>query len=340
MATVVAYTTAFDMSEGNLASIDDIGGNSEIITATYTGASYRYDNGYTSSIAWDQESRTLYIHSVAYYDGAGTPVMALGHLDVRLSVYASSWAVSSALSVSNMLRGNDTIIGAGFDDYIVAYSGDDTIYSGPGNDLVRAETGNDVIAAQEGDDIILPGSGNDFVDGWTGLDTVVVTGSSSTYSVTRAGGAVTLQKSGETDTLINVERVQFDNGTMVVSQSDPAFTVHRLYGAAFGREPEGAGLQGWTQQLQGGLADREMAAYLAASQEFAMRYGNPGNAEFVRLCYANVLGRDPSASESQGWVQGLDGGSLSRSDVLLGFANSAENVAATTARTGDALWLG
>ena len=61
----------------------------------------------------------------------------------------------------------------------------------------------------------------------------------------------------------------------------------------------------------------------AASAEFKSIYGQVGNADFVRLVYRNVMGREPETGGFQYWVSRLDQGT-SRGGVMTGFSESSE----------------
>ena len=109
--------------------------------------------------------------------------------------------------------------------------------------------------------------------------------------------------------------------------------VYRLYGATLDRAPDGGGLAAWTEALAGGRTLRDVADGFLHSSEFQSRYGNTTDAEFVTLLYHNVLGRAPDAGSFTIWIDRLGSGAWSRAEVVLSFANSAENVS----RTADAL---
>ncbi len=104
----------------------------------------------------------------------------------------------------------------------------------------------------------------------------------------------------------------------------------RLYGAAFDRHPDAAGLNYWIQQRQRGVSLTSMANKLAASGEFTTLYGNLGNRAFVEQVYRNVLDREPDASGTAYWIDQLDRG-VTRGKVLVGFSESPENRRATAA---------
>jgi Ca2+-binding RTX toxin-like protein len=121
--------------------------------------------------------------------------------------------------------GDDIILGSSEDDVLVGGDGADTILGGAGNDRIEGGAGNDVIDAGEGDDIITGGEGDDAIDGGAGFDTAVYAGSVDDYTVTVDSdtGVVTVTaKDGGaegTDTLENVETLQFSDGTFTVAEA-------------------------------------------------------------------------------------------------------------------------
>ena len=70
------------------------------------------------------------------------------------------------------------------------------------------------------------------------------------------------------------------------------------------------------------------AASFAASAEFRDRYGSLDDTAFVRLVYANVLGREPDGGGLAYW-SGLLAAGVDRGTVMVGFSESAEFVRAT-----------
>ncbi|WP_375550985.1 DUF4214 domain-containing protein [Rhodophyticola porphyridii] len=100
--------------------------------------------------------------------------------------------------------------------------------------------------------------------------------------------------------------------------------VFRLYQATLDRVPDPGGLLAWVGELAGGRPYLEVVSGFVNSSEFQGRYGATDNAEFVTLMYENVLGRAPDPAGLQGWRRLLDDGTLSREEVVRGFAESAE----------------
>jgi hypothetical protein len=108
--------------------------------------------------------------------------------------------------------------------------------------------------------------------------------------------------------------------------------VGRLYLAALNRMPDPDGSRGWVNYLNDGHKLGDIAAGFVNSGEFKNLYGNPGNTNFVKLLYNNVLHRAPDDGGLATWTNALDHG-MTRADALAEFSKSPEFVAQT-----DYLW--
>ena len=101
-------------------------------------------------------------------------------------------------------------------------------------------------------------------------------------------------------------------------------TVWRLYHATLDRDPDLPGFRNWTGELAEGGTYTEVAAGFIGSSEFQSTYGATDNTQFVTLLYDNVLNRTPDKPGLDNWVGKLDSGEKTRTDVVRGFAESAE----------------
>tara|TARA_B100001250_G_scaffold355924_1_gene330699 strand:+ start:293 stop:634 length:342 start_codon:yes stop_codon:yes gene_type:complete len=112
--------------------------------------------------------------------------------------------------------------------------------------------------------------------------------------------------------------------------------MFRLYNAAFSRFPDADGLKYWIENFSSGKDDeRSVASSFIASSEFKQRYGeNITNAEYVTNLYNNVLDRVSDISGYLYWLGNLNNGVETRYELLLGFAESAENITLFSEMTG------
>lgn len=215
---------------------------------------------------------------------------------------------------SGLLMGSDTLNGSAGADWLLGYAGDDVIHGGDGSDH------------------LLGGMGNDMLDGGAGLDTAVFGSNRAGYTLTKTSSGMTAASASEgTDTLINIERLQFTDKTIAFDIDGKAGQAYRLYQAAFDRVPDQGGLGDWIEGMDRGMGLSQVATGFINSAEFKALYGNnPTNSEFVTLLYDNVLHRAPDTAGYNDWMNGLSSG-MTREQALIGFSESTENKVALMA---------
>jgi hypothetical protein len=101
-----------------------------------------------------------------------------------------------------------------------------------------------------------------------------------------------------------------------------AQVITAAYQDYLGRQPDAVGLAGWLALMENGLTDGQLAAAILSSSEYLQDHGGLG-AGWVEALYQDVLGRTPSASEVNGWVQALNSG-VTPAAVALTFVTSSE----------------
>jgi hypothetical protein len=201
--------------------------------------------------------------------------------------------------------------------------GNSSPYGAPLTVLVR--TGAPQLGGA-GADLIRLEPGSHVVDGGAGLDTLLAAGAASSYTVARvAEGLALTAADGASALLQNIERIQFDDGARAYDSDGVAGQAYRLYQAAFGRQPDQAGLGYWIAQMDKGMPLHDVADGFVHSAEYATLYGaSPTSAELVALLYQNVLHRAPDAAGEAYWTGVLQQGA-SVADVLTNFSESPEN---------------
>jgi len=112
--------------------------------------------------------------------------------------------------------------------------------------------------------------------------------------------------------------------------------MFRLYNAAFKRLPDADGLKYWIGKYTSGENDdRAVAQSFLISDEFKERYGtNVSNESYVETLYVNILGREYDQDGYNYWLENLNSGLETRYELLLGFAESAENKTLFTEMSG------
>ena len=143
----------------------------------------------------------------------------------------------------------------------------------------------------------------------------------------------TLQFTDKKLDLIDDVKGVFDQVTGLNTDSGRMF---RLYNAAFRRFPDSSGLKYWIDQFSSGANDiRTVSSSFLVSDEFKLRYGeNVSDNQYVKTLYINVLNRELDQSGYDYWVGNLSNGIEQRHEVLLGFAESAENKSLFKEMTG------
>ena len=207
---------------------------------------------------------------------------------------------------------------------------------------------NQSFTGTSGNDSFTGGTGNDTIDGGAGIDTAVFSNKIADYTRSKSGSVWTIKANtgtDGTDTVSNVERLHFSDGNVALDTDGTAGQAYRLYRAAFAREPDSGGVGYWMAQMDKGMSLATAASSFIASSEFQARYGSaPSNGDLLTKLYSNVLGRAADQSGYDWWLTQMNNG-LSKTNVLVEFAQSAENqsaVATLIGSTGFAYteWLG
>jgi hypothetical protein len=175
-----------------------------------------------------------------------------------------------------------------------------------------------------------PGAGNNAIDGQGGLDVAVYAAPSTNFQVHKQvmGYSVQDMAGGGTDTLVNVERIQFgDNKWLALDINGEAGQVYRIYQAAFDRTPDAGGFAYWLNAMDKGMSLDEVANLFMQSKEAADLYtaADPSDAFFVNQLYQHVLHREPDAAGLAWWMDNVH--KLTRAQVLETFSESPENQA-------------
>ncbi|HYI40968.1 MAG TPA: Ig-like domain-containing protein [Allosphingosinicella sp.] len=114
--------------------------------------------------------------------------------------------------------GDDDLFGDEDDDFINGHSGNDDIFGGGGADILRGFTGNDHLHGN---------AGNDQIDGGTGFDTAYYDANIEEFTFQRVGASLIVTHLGGAgsegqDTLVNVERLVFNNRVINVGSGNNA----------------------------------------------------------------------------------------------------------------------
>ncbi|WMJ09137.1 DUF4214 domain-containing protein [Nitrosomonas sp. sh817] len=164
-------------------------------------------------------------------------------------------------SGQNFAAGDDQnqfiVLGAD-DDTLSGGGGNDTIGSLGGDDRTSGDAGQDIVFGGAGNDQLNGGSGNDRLNGGFGFDRAIQDGQPADYRIAITGTQITLTNAtGETDTLTDVELIEFSSGETIASAySEAEAAAHHLAKTWLGRDltaAEGNGIQNWTGVDTGGI---------------------------------------------------------------------------------------
>ena len=238
----------------------------------------------------------------------------------------------------------ENLYGGNHNDNLHGNEIDNVIFGGPGGDYIYGAGGNDRLEGGQGNDNLSGGADNDALDGGLGLDVAHYSGARADYGISRGTSTTVLaRRSNEgTDTLVNVERLQFADGVLGLDLDGNAGQAYRLYQAAFARTPDTPGLKYQTNALDTALNLWQVAGNFIASPEFQSLYGSPAtvsDARFVTLLYNNVLGRAPEQAGYDYHMTNLAGG-LTRAQLLTQFSESPENQRNVLPAIQDGIWMG
>lgn len=96
----------------------------------------------------------------------------------------------------------------------------------------------------------------------------------------------------------------------------------RMYDALFDRAPDAVGLNYWIGAFESGSSITAIADMFVNVAEGGIN--TMTDAQFIAHLYQSGLERTASTGEIAGWIKVMDDGDLSRGDLLLGIADSAE----------------
>jgi Ca2+-binding RTX toxin-like protein len=194
-------------------------------------------------------------------------------------------------------------------------------------DFLSGNGANDTLHGAADNDVLRGRGGDDLLDGGAGIDTARYSGDRSSYTVLKTTQGFTVAGPEGSDTLIDMERLEFADVKMALDIGGTAGQAYRLYQAAFDRAPDSSGLGFHMSRLDWGWGLGAIAQNFIDSPEFSGTYGALDNASFVTQLYANVLHREPDAGGLAYHVGRLETG-VARASILVGFSESPENQAA------------
>ena len=123
--------------------------------------------------------------------------------------------IGNSLDVSGFTRGATINLSPGSLSSVDGRTNNVAIAYGTRIDRAVAGSGNDTINGNDNDNVLVGGGGNDMIDGGAGVDIAAFSGQASSYTLTKSGMTYTMVGPDGTDTLTNIEFLQFGSGAPI-----------------------------------------------------------------------------------------------------------------------------
>jgi Ca2+-binding RTX toxin-like protein len=219
-------------------------------------------------------------------------------------------------------------------------------YGGDGNDEILGNNaanelfgmrGSDSVSGGEGNDSLYGGAGNDHLDGGDGSDTAVYSGASGGYRLLFSNNALRIQdRNGTdgTDTLSQIERLQFNNKSVIVESrahsgfSDIPASMYQFFILAFGAAPGVEYLQQCADAYRSGASVKVITNVFTTKSQFTDTYPTTlSHRDLATKLINNVVGNSASQSSKTQAITdisgALDGGLSVGSMIFTVFSNLA-----------------
>ncbi|MCV6591042.1 MAG: DUF4214 domain-containing protein, partial [Marinobacterium sp.] len=223
---------------------------------------------------------------------------------------------------------NIVFAGAGSQN-IVLGADDDVLHGGDGDDTVGSKGGDDLLFGDNGNDTLFGGAGKDQLHGGRDTDTATYEGNFADYQVVQTHGVVTVSRLDDptdSDTLINIEQIEFADQTWNPVYSSELQSVATLYGQILNRQADLGGFQYWSGTTQEN-SKGQMALHFLNSEEYQQQKGvqfdQLSEAAQVEQLYQGILNRTSDTEGKAAWLAQLDVG-MSMAEIAEHFVNSVE----------------
>ena len=176
----------------------------------------------------------------------------------------------------------------------------------------------------QGDDILIGNSSRNNLDGGTGIDTALIKSPRDqvTLSKTLSGYTITTSANpANQDTLVNIERLKFDDINLAFDLEGHAGEVAKLLGAVF--SATAVANQGYAGI---GLTEADNGLNYEQLGEFAINAtGLTSHDDIVTQLWQNLFGTAPAESEKSPYVELLDNGAISTGGLVVLAAETSIN---------------
>ncbi len=210
--------------------------------------------------------------------------------------------------------GPNIVYGDNYSQTIVLGPDDDDLHGGGGNDTVGSEGGDDRIFGDDGDDTLFGGDGNDILHGGQDRDTAVYSGNQAEYEITVDNGKVhvrSLDNDGDTDTLINIESIQFADTIQTVTYQPVHTAIATLYRQIFDSQADLEGFQYWAGDYDNGQSIGDIGISflnIHTSINTGTNFDSLNTAEKIEKFYQVFLNREADGPGLEYWLNDIENG--------------------------------
>ena len=244
------------------------------------------------SIPIDTSLMSVHLATTPIYTGPNydNPAQAPGFNE---SYYLHEYPdVAAAVAGGEYASGFAHYLSVGKAAGLYAFASGTWVYGTSAFDTITLREGDERGFGLDGDDVLDGGAGNDTLDGGTGVDTAIYHGNRADYSLSGPVPDFTVTGPDGSDTLSNVERLQFSDKKIAVdlSAGEAAGNTVRIIGAAF----DAPAIQQHPDWVGIGLDLFDSGMRMQAVSDLVVHIMGLSNTDFVTTVYANVVGSAPS----------------------------------------------
>ncbi len=287
-----------------------------VISENLNVGNFRDNADNTLPIEYDGISDTLTIYGTVQ---PGVNTLRIAVADTGDSAYDSGLFISNLQGTQLTGSGiSGVTYGTAEADNIQGTDNFETFDTGEGDDIIDPGAGNDIVLAGGGNDTIIGGNGDNQIDGGAGVDKVVYQGVTQAQAYVKVLDNDTIHIGENSDVLLNVEQIEFQDGTYDAQTLLIEDDVAKIYLAYFGRGADPLGMEFWTNQINaavnGGTAyntalSSQINSFALSLEAEAMYPGinageldTAGLTQFITSIYQNLFDRDPEQAGLDYWL--------------------------------------
>jgi hypothetical protein len=211
------------------------------------------------------------------------------------------------------------------------------LFAGGGNDILsfaQPQAAQSGSAAGHASAKAVPASGASVLHGGLAVDTATFSGARADYTVEQHNGYTVvsnLATPAASALVVNVEQLQFSDGSVAVEQSTGQDIIAGMYQTVLGRQADLYGFEYWADLHDGGESWGAIALHMIDSAEHKAGAADAGvtfngnNAHDIALLYQALFNRAPESAGLAYWQDQMAHGAT-LAQVASGIVGSAEMV--------------